>query len=533
MDGFSLLILFAHGAAPDARLLDAQGIVHGVLLRCLQFLVHCPPYVLLGLLTAGLLRGMVGADAIRSFFGRGMRSGLLRGWLAGFLLPTCSLGVLPVARELLRAGAPRSAVIAFLVSGACLNPLSIIMGLTRIEGSVLLFFVVGSFLISMLAGAVSGDSDAPREGLPSAEIAASATARLLIAGIHLARDLTGPMLRDLSIAMAGVAILAAASPHGSLEEMLALGSPASWLAGVLACTLAYLNPFEAMGTAGTLLTDGFPVGSAWLVILLGGGLNLGLIAWTVHVLGLRRAGRLGAAVFGSTIALALGTDLITGGTIGKSEAHHTHAFDQWGRAPTGSSGLGGIFPLLKDKLEAHEAIALGILIAAGIAGVIIHRLGDRASIASILASQSPAPISSKSDGKFWSRPLPTRRLKQAMIAIGLALGVILAYEFYPDPEAIFVDIQVVRADTQDAVRRGSKPEALREIDRWILLVRKLPIGESLRHGWIDPAQRRDTEEMAYGLGILRDSVEAGRWEEARTMLAYVQQIHQECRKSYR
>lgn len=536
MDGSPLPILFAHGADPGAHFLDVRGIAHAIILRSLQLLLHCPPYVLLGLMAAGFLRGMVGEASIRSFFGRGRWSAPFRGWLAGFCLPTCSLGALPVARELLRAGAPRGAVMAFLFSGACLNPLSIIMGLTRIDGGLLLAFVAGSLVISMLAGMAARESDGgdgASAADPALPLAPTGAGRLATAGLHLSRDLAGPMLRDLLIAMAGVAALAAAAPHGFLEEAVAPGHLSSLPAGALACTLAYLNPFEAMGTASTVLTDGFPAGLAWLAIFLGGGMNLGTIAWVVRTEGARRAGWLGAIALGAAIVLAIGADRMAGSAAG-GESHHTHAFDQWGRAATGSSDLAAIFPLLRDRLGGYEAVSLGLLIAAGIAGVAARKLlGDRGTVAGFLASR-PAPAPTPEDaGTAWSRPIPIRRLKQAAVVVGLALAVVLAYEFYPPPEATFAEIQVVRADLQDAVRRGSESESLREIGRWELLARKLPIGNTLRSGRLDRARRERADEVIYSLGVLRDSVARGRWEEAKTLLAYVQQAHEECRKSFR
>ena len=84
----------------------------GFLLRVVQVVVDASLYIIIGLLMAGALRAMVGPERLRTLFGTGRWTAPFRAWLAATtLLPVCSLGVLPVLRELRRAGVSRPAVL--------------------------------------------------------------------------------------------------------------------------------------------------------------------------------------------------------------------------------------------------------------------------------------------------------------------------------------------------------------------------------------------------------------------------------------
>ncbi|OEJ64955.1 SO_0444 family Cu/Zn efflux transporter [Magnetovibrio blakemorei] len=74
------------------------------------------PWLLFGLLVAGLIHAWVPQDGIaRLLGGRGVRH-IVMGALLGAPLPICSCGVLPAAIGLRRAGASREATTSFLVS---------------------------------------------------------------------------------------------------------------------------------------------------------------------------------------------------------------------------------------------------------------------------------------------------------------------------------------------------------------------------------------------------------------------------------
>ncbi|MEG3620028.1 SO_0444 family Cu/Zn efflux transporter [Magnetovibrio sp. PR-2] len=82
----------------------------------LHLSLEAAPWLLFGLLVAGLIHAWVPQDGLAKILGgRGFRS-VLNGALVGAPLPICSCGVLPAAIGLRRGGASREATTSFLVS---------------------------------------------------------------------------------------------------------------------------------------------------------------------------------------------------------------------------------------------------------------------------------------------------------------------------------------------------------------------------------------------------------------------------------
>ncbi|RPH83028.1 MAG: permease, partial [Planctomycetaceae bacterium] len=98
--------------------------------RMFQGLVVSAPTLLVGLLIAGVLRYYLGPADTRRLFGGDSIRGLPQAWLIGMLLPVCSIGVLPILRELHRARVRPGAMTAFALSAPLFNPLSLLYGLT-------------------------------------------------------------------------------------------------------------------------------------------------------------------------------------------------------------------------------------------------------------------------------------------------------------------------------------------------------------------------------------------------------------------
>ena len=74
------------------------------------------PYILLGMVIAGILHVAMDKNFIRRQLGQGSVKSIVKATLLGVPLPVCSCGVIPLADSLRRDGAHRSSVLAFLVS---------------------------------------------------------------------------------------------------------------------------------------------------------------------------------------------------------------------------------------------------------------------------------------------------------------------------------------------------------------------------------------------------------------------------------
>ena len=119
-------------------------IVWSIVLRTGQTVIEASSTLLVGILVAAVMRRMLGAAGTRRLFGGTGWRGLFRAWGVGMLLPVCSLGVIPIAREMRRAGVPGGTILAFVLAAPHINPLSLLYGLTLSEPVVIICFAAAS-----------------------------------------------------------------------------------------------------------------------------------------------------------------------------------------------------------------------------------------------------------------------------------------------------------------------------------------------------------------------------------------------------
>lgn len=82
----------------------------------LDLSLEASPWLALGLVAAGLLKGLMPVGALSRFVGRPGVWSVVRGAFIGVPLPLCSCGVIPAALGLRREGASKGATVSFLVA---------------------------------------------------------------------------------------------------------------------------------------------------------------------------------------------------------------------------------------------------------------------------------------------------------------------------------------------------------------------------------------------------------------------------------
>lgn len=90
----------------------------------------------------------------------------------------------------------------------------------------------------------------------------------------------------------------------------------------------------------------------------------------------------------------------------------------------------------------------------------------------------------------------------------------------------------VRADALTAVREGKTEEAVRQLERWDLLTRKVQVGVFLRTGRLAPETARVTDDLRERLEELRDAMLAGEVDKGRGLLPVVEAAYRKCRAQY-
>src|SRR3984957_6222972 len=202
----SAWIVLAHGGGVQSFLTNFDTMVWSGLQRMVETVASAAPYLVIGLVFAGLLRGIVGPARLKWLFDAGPWRGPLRAWALGTLLPVCALSALPVARELRRARIPSGTVLTFLLAAPLFNPITLIYAISVVPLATLLYFVCGTFVISVGIGAIwnTGIDWAPREEAvpgPLEHPAARSVLLLMIAGETTARGLSGPILLDVALVL--------------------------------------------------------------------------------------------------------------------------------------------------------------------------------------------------------------------------------------------------------------------------------------------------------------------------------------------
>ncbi len=131
----------------------SEAIFWSAVLRVTQAFVQGAPTILVGLFVAGIFRRLLGHEGTRRLFGSGTWRELPQAWLIGMLLPVCSLGVIPIAREMRRARISGGTILAFAMTAPLFNPLSMLYGLTLSAPFVIFSFAFCTMVVVTAVGA--------------------------------------------------------------------------------------------------------------------------------------------------------------------------------------------------------------------------------------------------------------------------------------------------------------------------------------------------------------------------------------------
>ncbi|MDX9800738.1 MAG: SO_0444 family Cu/Zn efflux transporter [Spirochaetia bacterium] len=91
-------------------------IIYGILKETFFLFIDMSPYIILGMVLAGILSVLISRETVSRHIGSHTFSSILKASLFGVPLPLCSCGVIPAAVYIKRAGASHSAAMAFLIS---------------------------------------------------------------------------------------------------------------------------------------------------------------------------------------------------------------------------------------------------------------------------------------------------------------------------------------------------------------------------------------------------------------------------------
>ena len=474
----------------------------GAGLRLGQSIVYASLWIVIGLLIAGIFRYMLGPEKVRKLFGEGTRRGIFTGWLIGMLLPVCSLGVIPIIRELQRSEVKGGTIIAFALTAPLFNPMSVLYGLTLSDPIAIMSFSLCALLIVSVLGILwdrfffKNESSDFTEALPTPGIK-----RVSAIGYNMCREITGASGLYILIGILGSVLMAVAFQKGYLQGEV---EHDNWKAPITVAFIAlpiYSTPLLAMSQIGGMFQHGNSIGAAFSLLILGAGANLGVVAWFGASFGWKKALSFLGLLALTTISLAYAVDkpLYPKGV---EPAGHSHAFDVY------SHPFHWEQPKMRDLMtsrmgdfwEANEfggTYIFAMLIVIGVALSVF----DHNKIEAWFYSEG-----NKQGGGF-DVPVPEWTVGAAAV-IGLVVASVAgAYLYYPAPNELLPEMFNVNTDCYLDSRNGKWEAA----EKWIAysddLSRRLEVGVFLRNGSVDPFKTAKAKNYREKLDRVKQAVE--------------------------
>jgi len=458
-------------------------------LRLWEMVIYSSLWVLIGCFIAAIFRRMLGREKVCRIFGNHTRWRLVIGWFIGMLLPVCSLGVIPIVRELHRAGVKRGTIVAFGLTAPLFNPMSVLYGLTLSDPIAILSFSLCALVIVSMLGLVwdaflteAVEKDLTPEKLPTPGIK-----RSFSVFYSAAKEIVGPSLGYIAFGILGSVLLAVLLPKGYLQNQVEHDNLVAPVFVALVATPIYSTPLLAMSQIGGMFQHGNSIGGAFSLLILGAGMNAGLLLWFGMTYGAKRVILFYVLLFATTVGLAyiINTPLYPEGV---DPAGHSHAFDVYTNPfAVGQSRMSqtavtkGI-----DFWNANDFGGTYLLAGAIVFGLLLRVI--------------PFDFETwfRSPGKVRENKID-RDVPGWLLGVTVVTGLIVAsvmgcYLYYQDVEGSLGDLSAVNNEAVYFSKQGDFDSA----DKWIGysddLSRRLEVGVFLRKGAVGEFQ---TEKAKY------------------------------------
>ncbi len=471
-------------------------------LRLAQTIIYASMWIATGCFIAAVFRRMMGPEKVRSLFANDSRWGLLSGWLIGMLLPVCSLGVIPVVREMHRAGVKKGTILAFGLTAPLFNPMSVLYGLTLSDPiAILSFSLCALTIVSVLGVAWNRISDDPdpsqAEALPAVGIKRSVSVFYTAA-----KEMIGPSLVYILIGIVGSVTLATLIPKGYLQHQVEHDNVIAPLAVAFIAAPIYSTPLLVMSQIGGMFQHGNSIGAAFSLLILGAGTNLGLFCWFGKTYGARNVFLFFLLLLATTIGLAYLIDkpLYPKGI---EPAGHSHAFDVYSN-PFDSSQENlyeATNRLVSDFWAANEfggTYALVGLIVLGLHFLVIERFVDLESWF----------CRANDKGSSVDVVLPSWVLGLTVVLGLVTASVVGCYVYYPAADDLLGDLRNVHSDAVITAKTGDWEAAEKWVEYSDNLSRRLEVGVFLREGSVGEFRSTKAKDYRERLEGLRMAVQA-------------------------
>ena len=502
--------------------------ISGALLRLTQTVIYASLWIVIGCFIAAIFRRMLGAEKVKKIFGDDTHFGLLAGWLIGMLLPVCSLGVIPIVRELHRAGVKRGTIVAFGLTAPLFNPMSILYGLTLSDPIAILSFSLCALAIVSCLGFAwnrlsdDAESDQPKINVPSAGIKRS------IAVFYSAgRELVGPSMGYILIGIAASVTLAVLLPKGYLQNQVNHDNVFAPVSVAFIATPIYSTPLLAMSQIGGMFQHGNSIGAAFSLLILGAGANIGLLAWFGRTYGLKQVMLFFLLLSSTTVGLAYLIDkpLYPKGI---DAAGHTHAFDVYTHPFNHASSLDLYAETRRLGTEFWHDNEFGgtfLLVIMTAIGTVSWTVSKFTDIESWLTKASKSNSGLEIE-------IPGVVLGLVTVSSLIVASVVGCYLYYPSAQESFAGMKVSNTEAV-LCSRNQKWEAA---DKWIRYAddqsRRLEVGVFLRKGSVGEFQSAKAKTYREKLDEVKAAVDQRDAKKAKTLSMELDNSYRQMRKAF-
>ena len=288
------------------------------------------PYILFGLLFAGILHELVPESIVTKHLGSENISSVIKSTLFGIPLPVCSCGVIPLATSIKKSGASKGATLSFLISTPITGVDSILATFGMFGWIFTIYRVITSMFIAMLAGILTNllDKEPEKEDTfsmkaPQNEVAAhccssksscstdkqkknfSFSKAMEYAFVTLLSDIAKPLFWGLVLG----ALITIAIPQ-NLSDILVKYDWLSYLIAIAIAVPMYVCATASLPIAAALMLSGVSAGAAFVFLSAGPATNTVTIGVVKKMLGTKSLYiYLGSIILGS-IVFGLGLDFI-------------------------------------------------------------------------------------------------------------------------------------------------------------------------------------------------------------------------------
>jgi hypothetical protein len=247
-------------------------------------------------------------------------------------------------------------------------------------------------------------------------------------------------------ALVGVGILALILPAGVLQHSAGDKDLMAPLTMTAVASLAYITPMTAIVQVSSMFQHGNSIGASFTLLVMGTGVNLGLILWSLREFGGRKTGSWITLLTMVVLCISYGIN----GPLhpkGVQAADHTHAFD--GYCNPFAWGTDSSFTVAVRLIR--EALSVDALFAGLCGGVMIlvglgfAKFDSRNRAMQYLTKVKPINQTSR------DIVLPNWVVASVSLIGLVVLSIVGCYVYYPDTREVRKELAELQADLNSAV----------------------------------------------------------------------------------